>query len=195
MDMEYLANSEPVLHVNSLLPRENPQQPNWDEYWKDIEAPFENALASIDEMRKTEGASLKEDFLRRLDLLEKYIIEIKLLSKDTPVNYQDQLMQRLRGMKLELNHDDERVLKEVALFCDKIDISEESTRLDSHIGQFRDTVNSSENNGRKMDFMCQELGREINTIGSKANNFEISKLVIDFKNELERIREQVQNVE
>jgi TIGR00255 family protein len=195
LGVEFIANSQTLLHVNSLLPRENSAQPDWEEYWTQMEAPFESALDAIDAMRTTEGDSIKADFLARLDLLVGYLAEIKTLSKETPRNYMEQLMQRLRNLKLELDMQDERVLKEVALYCDKIDVSEETTRLGSHIDQFKSVVNSSENNGRKMDFICQEISREINTIGSKSNNFEISKIVINFKNELERIREQAQNVE
>ena len=195
LGVEFIANSQTLLHVNSLLPRDNSTQPDWEEYWKQLEAPFGQALDAIDAMRTIEGDSIKADFLARLDLLAGYLAEIKILSKETPQNYMEQLMQRLRNLKLELDMQDERVLKEIALYCDKIDVSEETTRLESHIGQFKAAVSSTENNGRKMDFICQEISREINTIGSKSNNFEISKIVINFKNELERIREQVQNIE
>ena len=97
------------------------------------------------------------------------------------------------GLALDLN--DERVLKEVCIFADKVDIAEEITRLNSHIEQFKTSLNATEASGRKMDFICQEMGRESNTIASKSNNLEITRAVIDIKNELERIREQIQNVE
>lgn len=195
LGVEYIANSETILHVNSLLPRENPEQPDWDEYWKSLEPAIEDAMRAIDKMRETEGGNLAADFKNRLATLAEYLDEIKASSRDTPANYKDQLLLRLKTLGLDLDPNDERILKEIAVFCDKVDISEETTRLESHIGQFLNTIDSTENNGRKMDFMCQEIGREINTIGSKANNFNVSTLVINFKNELERIREQVQNVE
>ena len=104
-------------------------------------------------------------------------------------------MQRLANSGLELDPDDERVLKEICLFADKCDICEEITRLKSHVSQFLSTMEENDAVGRKMDFICQEMGREINTIASKANSLELTKIAIDLKNELERIREQTQNVE
>jgi uncharacterized protein (TIGR00255 family) len=110
-------------------------------------------------------------------------------------HYRDLLLQRLQKAGLELDLDDERVLKEIAIFADRCDITEELTRLDSHFEQFAQTLRHPGAVGRKLDFLCQEINREINTIGSKANNIDITKYVIECKNELERIREQVQNIE
>jgi uncharacterized protein (TIGR00255 family) len=109
--------------------------------------------------------------------------------------YREQLMQRLRQAGLELDLSDERVLKEVALFADRCDITEEITRMRSHLSQFKDLLRSKGEIGRKAEFILQEIGREIHTIGSKANDLQISQRVIEFKNELERIREQIANVE
>ena len=104
-------------------------------------------------------------------------------------------MQRLAQTDLPLDLSDERVLKEIAIFADKCDISEEVTRLESHFQQFRECLEQAGPVGRKLEFIIQEVNREFNTIGSKANNIEISRLVIEAKNEIERIREQIQNIE
>ena len=108
--------------------------------------------------------------------------------------YKEQLLQRLATSGLELDINDERILKEVCLFADRCDICEEITRLKSHIKQFLATMEETDAVGRKMDFICQEMGREINTTASKANSLELTKLAIELKNELERIREQTQNI-
>ncbi|HNC24649.1 MAG TPA: DUF1732 domain-containing protein, partial [Opitutaceae bacterium] len=112
-----------------------------------------------------------------------------------PAAYREQLLQRLRQAELELDLNDERVLKEIALFADRCDITEELTRLKSHFDQFATLLKSSGEIGRKSEFLLQEIGREVNTIGSKANDLTISRAVIELKNELERIREQMANVE
>ena len=104
-------------------------------------------------------------------------------------------MNRLKQLKLELDINDERVLKELAIFADRSDISEELTRLNSHFDQFNEFIDADEATGRKMDFLCQEIHREFNTTGSKSSPIEITRAVIEGKNGLERIREQVQNVE
>lgn len=169
--------------------------PDFEELWEDFDKNLQKALLDADKMRQSEGANLKRDFEKRLQTLANFVACIEQESKGTVAEYKEQLLNRLKALNLELNLDDERVLKEVSIFADKADICEEITRLKSHIDQFKNCINSAENCGRKLDFICQEMGREINTIGSKANKLAISKLVIDFKNELERVREQVQNVE
>lgn len=156
---------------------------------------FLSALRDADNMRKIEGQNLKTDFLSRLETLKTFLSTIENESKKTVVNFRDILLARLKNLDLAIDLNDERVLKEISIFADKCDICEEITRLKSHLGQFLNCLNSDENCGRKLDFICQEIGREINTIGSKSNSLNITKVVIDFKNELERIREQVQNVE
>lgn len=169
--------------------------PDFEELWEDFDKNLQKALLDADKMRLSEGANLKRDFEKRLQTLANFVTTIEEESKGTVADYKEQLLNRLKALDIDLDLDDERVLKEVSIFADKADICEEITRLKSHIGQFESCINSTENCGRKLDFICQEMGREINTIGSKANKLAISKLVIDFKNELERVREQVQNVE
>jgi uncharacterized protein (TIGR00255 family) len=153
------------------------------------------ALRGLAKMRSAEGKALEKDLRARLSLLEGLMKGIKGLSSHVVKSYREKLFQRLAEAGLEDLAADERMVKEIAIFADRCDISEELTRLKIHLGQARKLLRSTEPVGRTFDFLCQELFREINTVGSKANEVEITRLVVDFKTELERIREQVQNVE
>ena len=156
---------------------------------------LDEALRGFVAMRAKEGEALLVDFLGRWEKLHAATDAIAQRAPQVSGNYREQLTQRLRQAGLELDVNDERVLKEVALFADRIDITEEITRLRSHLSQFKDLLRSKGEIGRKAEFILQEIGREIHTIGSKANDLQISQRVIEFKNELERIREQIANVE
>jgi uncharacterized protein (TIGR00255 family) len=158
-------------------------------------ATVEIALRAFAAMRAKEGESLLIDFLGRLEILRRNVESVALRAPLVPIAYRDQLLQRLRTAELELNLEDERVLKEIALFADRCDVTEELTRLRSHLEQFAALLKSDGEIGRKSEFILQEIGREVNTIGSKANDLTISRAVIELKNELERIREQIANVE
>ena len=158
-------------------------------------AALEAALKSFAEMRAREGSSLLTDFLARLAILQNHATAITEHAPQVPKNYREQLMQRLRQAGLELDLNDERVLKEIVIFADRCDIAEELTRLRSHFEQFTALLKSGGEMGRKSEFILQEMGREVHTIGSKANDLVISRNVIELKNELERIREQIANVE
>ena len=153
------------------------------------------ALKGLAKMRSTEGKALEKDLRERISLLDEGMKAISKLSPTVVVAYREKLFQRLEEAGLEDLASDERIVKEVAIFADRCDISEELTRLKSHLDQTRKLLRSSEPVGRTLDFLCQELFREINTVGSKANEVEITRLVVAFKTELERIREQVQNIE
>jgi uncharacterized protein (TIGR00255 family) len=153
------------------------------------------ALRSFAAMRAREGESLMVDFIRRSEVLHRHVEAIAARAPQVPVNYREQLMKRLRDAGLELDLNDERVLREVALFADRADVSEEITRLRSHFEQFTALLKSEGEIGRKAEFILQEVGREVNTIGSKANDLTIARAVIELKNELERVREQMANVE
>jgi len=153
------------------------------------------ALRGFAAMRAKEGEALLIDFITRLDALRKHVAAVGQRAPAVVAGYREHLFKRLRDADLELNVEDERVLREVALFADRCDISEELTRLESHLDQFEDHIRGEGEIGRKAEFILQEIGREIHTIGSKANDLEISKRVIELKNELERIREQIANVE
>jgi uncharacterized protein (TIGR00255 family) len=156
------------------------------------------ALDNLLEMRRTEGAALAADLKQRVDTLAtlaELLGGIREQSGGTVERYREIFHQRLRQAGLEIDLSDERVLKEIALFADKCDITEETTRLESHIDQLNSSLGLDGPVGRKLEFILQEVNREFNTIGSKANNIEVSRMVIEAKNELERIREQIQNIE
>jgi uncharacterized protein (TIGR00255 family) len=153
------------------------------------------ALRELNVMRAKEGETLLIDFLRRLETLRANVETIAAKAPHVPVAYREQLLQRLRTAGLALDVGDERVLKEVALFADRCDITEELTRLRSHLSQLTELLRSDGEVGRKAEFILQEIGREVHTIGSKANDLSISQRVIEMKNELERVREQIANVE
>ena len=158
-------------------------------------ATLETALQAFAAMRAKEGETLLGDFLARIAILKKQVDTVATRAPAVPALYREQLLQRLRTAGLELNVEDERVLKEIALFADRCDVTEELTRLGSHLGLFETLLKSVGEIGRKSEFILQEIGREVNTIGSKANDLTISRAVIELKNELERIREQIANVE
>ncbi len=153
------------------------------------------ALRGLAAMRAKEGEALLVDFLGRWENLHAGTEAIAQRAPQISGLYRDQLLQRLRTAGLELDVNDERVLKEVALFADRCDITEEITRLRHHLSQLKELLRADGEIGRKAEFILQEIGREIHTIGSKANDLAIAQRVIEFKNELERIREQVANVE
>lgn len=153
------------------------------------------ALAALKAMRTDEGAHLKDDFLARLDALKGFATTLANTAPGRCERHREMLMKRLADAGLELDLEDERLVRELALFADRCDISEELTRLDSHFAKFHNYLGSGEPCGRPLDFLCQELFREFNTIGSKANDAGIAQTIVEAKTELEKIREQVQNVE
>jgi len=155
----------------------------------------EEALKAFSAMRAKEGAALLADFQARLAILRTQVVVVAERAPVVAPTYREQLLKRLRDAGLELKVDDERVLKEIALFADRSDVTEELTRLRSHLEQFTTLLKSEGEIGRKAEFILQEIGREVNTTGAKANDLTISKAVIELKNELERIREQIANVE
>lgn len=156
---------------------------------------FQSALASMVEMRESEGLILAADLRARAEVLRELIAAIEGYAEGTVARYRELLLQRLRQGMLDFDLEDERVLKEIALFADRCDITEEITRLKSHLDQLGQFLESAGPVGRRTDFLLQEMNREINTIGSKSNDIRISRQVIAFKNELERLREQVANIE
>ena len=160
-----------------------------------IRPALEEALAHLIAMRTAEGADLKEDLLGRLSFLEEQTRQVAAETPGMVARHRDLLHSRLRETGLDLDLDDERLLKEVALFAERCDVSEETTRLDSHLKRFRSYLASDESAGRSLDFLCQEINREFNTIGSKANHAGVGQIVVEAKTELEKIREQVQNLE
>lgn len=153
------------------------------------------ALEAYNEMRKVEGAKLYDFFISSLQTVETYVDKIEELSPLTVAAYKEKLYARIKEMLGDAEVDEGRLLTECAIFADKVSITEEIVRLRSHIAQYRSILKEDIPVGRKLDFLTQEMNRETNTIGSKANDREIAKLVIEIKAEIEKIREQVQNVE
>lgn len=153
------------------------------------------ALRGMAKMRLAEGKVLETDLRERIGQLDGMVKTIGKMAPTVAASYRERLHQRMQDAGLEDLASDERIIKEIALFADRSDISEELVRLNSHLKQFRQLLRSPEPVGRTLDFLCQELFREINTVGSKANEIEITRHVVSFKTELERIREQVQNIE
>jgi len=163
--------------------------------WLSLRAAIRMSLRELLAMRAKEGANLKKDLQKRINALQKSVKAVAKQAPKTGKRHRDALLDRISQSGLDLKLDDERVLKEVALYADRIDITEELTRLESHFGQFADYAKSKSPVGRTLDFLSQEMNREVNTIGSKANDPVVSRLVVAMKSELEKFREQVQNVE
>jgi uncharacterized protein YicC (UPF0701 family) len=175
--------------------RKSVELPGADEARKDLFPILDEAIAGFSAMRAKEGAALLTDLTARLAACRGLVEVVAAKAPTVAPSYRALLMKRLREAGLELNVEDERVLREVALFADRCDVTEEITRFRSHMDQLGALMKSGDEIGRKAEFILQEMGREANTIGSKANDLEISKSVIELKNELERIREQMANVE
>ena len=156
----------------------------------------EAALAAFQSMRQSEGASMRKDLLQRLDYLKSIVEKIIPEAAEIPAIQKEKILEKLKNAQLPIPGDDDRILREIVIYADKSDVSEEITRLRSHFGQFEQFLNAAGNSaGRRLDFLMQELGREITTLGNKAGGCKISPLVVRFKTELEKIREQVQNIE
>lgn len=160
-----------------------------------VERVLAEALRGFAAMRAKEGEALLVDLLARLALIGKHAAQVAERAPHVPTHYREQFRKRLREAGLEIDLDDERVLKEIALFADRCDISEELTRLRSHLDQLATLLKAEGEIGRKAEFLLLEMGREVHTIGSKANDLAISRAVIELKNELERVKEQMANVE
>ena len=166
-----------------------------EQIWICSRQALEAATDSLVLMRSTEGTALEQDIAERLQLLQGLLAEINELAPTVAIHYRDEMMKRLRQAELELDVDDPRLLKEIALFADRSDITEEMTRLNIHLVETGKLLHQDTPVGRALDFLAQEMFREINTIGSKANDGKIVLTVVAFKTELERVREQIQNIE
>jgi uncharacterized protein (TIGR00255 family) len=166
-----------------------------EEFQSNFLEALEHALTQFESMRQKEGEEMKADLKRRVEFLEEQISSIKPLVADVPEMMKKRLLQRLETNGLELDFSDDRLLKEIVIFSDKSDVSEELTRLDSHIKQYYNFLNADKPVGRSMDFLTQEVLREITTLGNKANSSSLSPIIVEFKTELEKLREQIQNIE
>jgi len=163
--------------------------------WPFLEAAVRTALDQLLKMRAVEGETLLKDLRNRAEYLLELTAKIEQRSPEVITDYQARLQEKLTLLLTDTAIDETRLAMEVALLADRASIDEEIVRMKSHIEQFKTTLRSSEAIGRKLDFLLQEMNREINTIGSKANDLQISHLVVEGKSELEKIREQVQNIE
>lgn len=156
---------------------------------------LKEALDNFDAMRISEGEKLKADLLSHLDFIEKATSEIEKRSPEIVNEYRIRIEERMRDILGSATYDETRLLTEVAIFADKVNVNEETVRLRSHVSQFTKMLEDGGCVGRKIDFLIQEMNREINTIGSKSNDLDVARIVIDVKAEIEKLREQIQNVE
>ncbi len=166
-----------------------------EDAWPPVERALRSALSDLVRMREREGKHLAKDLIHRLKAMRKVLKEIRALHPDVVKRYRAALLERIEKAGLPIAADDDRVIKEISFFADRSDITEELTRLESHLGQFAHLLRSSEPVGRTLEFITQEIFREVNTLGSKANDAGISQRVVSLKSELEKIREQIQNLE
>lgn len=168
---------------------------NEEELWQDVQSVAGQALDAFVAMRATEGEKLKEDVSGRLTTIEALVAQIEKHSAGRVQAYSEKLYARLQELLGDRNIDEARLVTEAAIFADKTAIDEETVRLHSHVGQYREILELNEPIGRKLDFLTQELNRESNTIGSKCQDVAITRLVVELKSEIEKIREQIQNIE
>lgn len=166
-----------------------------EKIWNAVQTVAEKAVACFVAMRATEGEKLRADILSKADTILEHVSFVESRSPQTVRDYNEKLRQRMEELLENTQIDEQRLLTEAAIFADKVAVDEETVRLRSHISQLREFMDADEPIGRKLDFLVQEINREANTIGSKAQDVEIAKRVIAIKAEVEKIREQVQNIE
>ena len=185
-----------VARNSDVFTYENPEA-DLEAEWESLRGVLDTAIAEYVETRTREGEKAESDIKAKIEKIRAYADEVEKISHEDTVGYRDKLEARLRQILSDNSVviDENRLLTECAVWADKIAIDEELVRLRSHFGAFDDIINLRDPSGRKLDFLMQELNRETNTIGSKANNARIARIVVDMKGELEKIREQVQNIE
>ena len=169
---------------------------------QDEEAIFEavktvlsKAVDAFVEMRKVEGKKLSDDIISRCDTILNYVSDVEEKSQQSVITYRQRLEEKMKELLGDVKVDEQRLLTETAIFADKVAVDEETVRLKSHIEQLKNMMNSDEAVGRKIDFLVQEMNREANTTGSKCSDIEITRIVVEIKSEIEKIREQIQNIE
>ena len=188
IDAVSIANYPDVLTVYK-------EQEDEEVLWNAVQQVSETAFCHMLEMREQEGANLKQDLLRRADDIDRMVKEIEMRSPQTVEEYKQRLQARMKELFADSEYNESRLYTELILFTDKVSVAEETVRLRSHIGQLKTMLESKEAVGRKSDFLAQEMNREANTIGSKAMDAQIAYMVVDIKAEVEKIREQIQNIE
>lgn len=195
LDIEENVRLFNILGLSEIIKTER-KELDEDTAWTCLKEALSIALKDIMKMKTAEGEELKNDMISKLYRIETIVLEIEERSPMVVLEYKDRLKERISELlDKDINIDEDRITSEVVIFADKSNINEEIVRLKSHVKQFLSILEENESIGRKLDFLIQEMNREINTIGSKANDMLISQNVVEIKSELEKIREQVQNVE
>ena len=166
-----------------------------EQLWTDVKSVAEEAIAAFVSMREAEGEKMKADILEKAVFIEEKVGFVEKRSPETVKEYRERLYAKMREVLESSQIDDARIVQEAAIYSDKVAVDEETVRLRSHLSQLRRIVDMSEPVGRKLDFLIQEVNREANTIGSKCSDVEIAQVVVDIKSEIEKIREQIQNIE
>ena len=201
LQLSEIAGSSQTVNVESILSLPGAVIEKTDtesaDLWPQIESAVNQALEGIAEMRTQEGGAMQQDMLSNIDLIQTRLKSIRELSPKVVEAYEKRLTDRIKSLmeKNSVEGDQIDVIREVGIFAEKVDLAEETVRLQNHLDHFRETVANSDKAGRKLDFLVQEILRETNTIGSKANDSEVATQVVEIKTAIERIREMVQNVE
>lgn len=194
-NMEFPNKLETILKFSNAV-RKSDVESDEKTYSKFILSRVEETVKKLNIMKTSEGTRLKSYFAERVNVIEDNLKIIKENRKRVVEEHKEKLLERLNGIKDEITFNEEDILKEILIFTDRSDISEEVSRLDSHLVHFKDEIEKEKNDvGKKLDFILQEMFRELNTMGVKCNLYDISKLVVESKSEVEKIREQVMNIE
>ncbi len=183
-----------VAHLPDIFRTERRQEDE-EELWEQVRSVAEGALEAFSAMREREGERISEDLKKRIQYMRTIAAKIEKRSPETVKEYEEKLYSKIKEVLENHDVDESRILTEVALFADKVAINEELVRLSSHFDEFEKILESNDAAGRRLDFLIQEINREINTTGSKANDIEIARDVVELKSETEKLREQVQNIE
>lgn len=194
----YLLNSEvkpsDIARFSDVLAVRKEEQDE-EEIFESVKTVLSKAVESFIDMRKIEGKKLYDDVVSRCDEILNYVTIVESKSEQSVVAYRQRIEEKMKELLGDVKVDEQRLLTETAIFADKIAVDEETVRLKSHIEQLKAMLNSDEPVGRKIDFLVQEMNREANTIGSKCSDIEITKIVVEIKSQIEKIREQIQNIE
>jgi len=192
ISLELISRFPDVIKVDKKISDEENDK---NEVYQCLFCALDQAINNFISMRETEGNNLKENILIKLEKVYNYTKNIEKIAPTVSVNYKKRLMEKIKEINEDINIDENRIITEVTIFADKSCIDEELTRLFSHINQMKMILDEENAIGRKLDFLVQEMNREVNTIGSKSNDLEITNNVIELKSEIEKIREQIQNIE
>lgn len=172
-----------------------PKRDDEDELWNIVSGVIGEALTSFCAMREREGGRIESDLRARIEYMNSLAVKVDERSPQIVEEYKSKLYSKINELLENRDIDDSRILTEVAIFADKIAVNEETVRLSSHFKEFNEIMDSGEPAGRRLDFLIQEINREVNTIGSKASDLETAKIVVELKGEIEKLREQIQNIE